>query len=514
VKTTASAAAQLDAKSYWLESSHAPRFAQVDQDVTVDVAVVGAGITGLTAAYLLKRAGRTVAVIDRARVGGVDSSLTTAHVTCVTDRDLSTLVRELGRDHAQAVWDAGLAAIVEIDSIVANESIDCGWEWVPGYKVAALDGDSERESGRLQQEATLAAELGFETRFVDRVPFFNRPGMEIPGQARFHPRKYLAALAAIVDGDGSHVYEHTESEEVVDEPLSIKAAGHTIHCDHVVMATHTPLMGKTNILRATLFQSKLFLYSSYVLAGRVASGSVADALYWDTANPYHYLRLQRHPDYDTVIFGGEDHKTGQVADTGGCYNALEGTLRQLVPDVELTHRWSGQVIETADGLPYIGEMSSRQFVATGYGGNGMTFGTIAGMMARDAVLGRRNPWDDLFDPGRTTIRAGAWDYLNENKDYPYYLLKDRLAGPDGHSLRSLARGQGRILEIRGQRVAAFRSRSGAVTLLSPVCTHLGCEVAWNDAESTWDCPCHGSRFKPTGAVLSGPAESPLSKAGA
>ena len=231
MKTTAFAAAQLDAKSYWLESSHAPRFAQIDQDVTVDVAVVGAGITGLTAAYLLKRAGRTVAVLDRARVGGVDSSCTTAHVTCVTDRDLSTLVGDFGRDHAQAVWDAGLAAIVEIDSIVANESIDCGWEWVPGYKFAALDGDPERESERLRQEATLAAELGFETRFVDRVPFFNRPGMEIPGQARFHPRKYLAALAAIVDGDGSHVYEHTESEEVVDEPLSIKAAGHTIRCD-------------------------------------------------------------------------------------------------------------------------------------------------------------------------------------------------------------------------------------------------------------------------------------------
>jgi Rieske Fe-S protein len=245
----------------------------------------------------------------------------------------------------------------------------------------------------------------------------------------------------------------------------------------------------------------------------VPSNSVPDALFWDTADPYHYLRLDRHRDYDTIIFGGEDHKTGQVSDTEACYTALERTLKQWLPRIEITHRWSGQVIETGDGLPYIGETSPRQFVATGYSGNGMTFGTIAAMMARDAVLGRRNPWDNLFDAGRTTIIAGAWDYLKENKDYPYYLIKDRLSGADGYSLRRLARGQGKILEIKGQRVAAFRSRSGAVTLLSPVCTHMGCEVDWNAAQSTWDCPCHGSRFNPTGAVLSGPAETPLEKIG-
>jgi Rieske Fe-S protein len=307
------------------------------------------------------------------------------------------------------------------------------------------------------------------------------------------------------------VFEHTESEEVTDDPLSVKAAGHSMSCAYVVIATHTPLMGKTNIASASLFQTKLSLYSSYVLGGRVPKGTLPDALFWDTADPYHYLRLDPHRDYDYAIFGGQDHKTGQTTNTEACYSALERTLNESIPGIQITHRWSGQVIETHDGLPFIGETSPRQFAATGYAGNGMTFGTLAGVMARDAVLGLPNPWSELFDAGRTKVKGGAWDYIKENKDYPYYLIRDRFAGPQGTSLRALGRGKGKILELEGKRVAAWRSGAGNVTLLSPICTHMGCIVGWNDAESTWDCPCHGSRFKPTGDVLSGPAESPLSR---
>jgi glycine/D-amino acid oxidase-like deaminating enzyme/nitrite reductase/ring-hydroxylating ferredoxin subunit len=502
---------QLDGTPYWEDSSSMSRYPALSRNLTVDVAVIGAGITGLTAAYLLKRAGRSVAVIDRGRCGGVDSGHTTAHVTFVTDADLAELVKQFGRDHAQAVWDAGLAGLVEIDTIVADEGIACGWTWVPGYKFAALDADPAKERPRLQQEAALAAELGFEATYLDAVPYFERPGVSFEGQARFHPRKYLAGLAKCIDGGGSHVFEHTESEEVVDTPLSVKAGGHTISCSHVVIATHTPLMGKTNIASATLFQTKLYLYTSYVLGGRVAKGVIPDALFWDTASPYHYLRLDRHRDYDYAIFGGEDHKTGQAADTEQCYRALERTLRQMIPEIDITHRWSGQVIETNDGLPFIGETSARQFAATGYAGNGMTFGTLGGVMARDAVLGRLNPWTELFDTGRTKVKGGVWDYLKENVDYPYYMIRDRFAGPEGKSLRSLRPGQGKILELSGEEVAAWRDDDGKVTVLSPICTHMGCRVDWNEAERTWDCPCHGSRFKPNGDVLSGPAESPLEK---
>jgi glycine/D-amino acid oxidase-like deaminating enzyme/nitrite reductase/ring-hydroxylating ferredoxin subunit len=507
------AAVEITAKSYWEDSSSVSRYPALDRDMTVDTVVIGAGVTGLTAAYLLKRTGQKVAVIDRRRAGGVDSTLTTAHVTCVTDVDLAELVKHFGRDHAWAAWDAGLAAIEQIDRTVQREGIDCEWTWVPGYKHAAI-GATGDERRQLQEEAELASDLGFDARYLDAVPFAGTPGVEYGGQAKFHPRKYLAALAKLIDGGGSHVFEHTESEEVrgdaaKGEPFAVKAAGHTIRCERVFIATHTPLMGKTNLASATLLQTKLYLYTSYAIGGRLPKGVVPEASFWDTASPYHYLRVDPHRDFDYAIYGGEDHKTGQAAEEAACYRALEHQARRLMPELEVTHRWSGQVVQTNDGLPFIGETSKGQFAATGYSGNGMTFGTLAGMMAHDWATGRKNPWSALFDPGRTKLRGGTWDYLKENLDYPYYMLRDRFAGPDAKSLRSVRKGEGKIVELSGQRVAAYRDDHGRTTLLSPVCTHMGCEVKWNGAERTWDCPCHGSRFTPSGKVLAGPAESPL-----
>jgi Rieske Fe-S protein len=191
------------------------------------------------------------------------------------------------------------------------------------------------------------------------------------------------------------------------------------------------------------------------------------------------------------------------------YRRLEERLAEIVPQVEVTHRWSGQVIETPDGLPYIGKTADHQYAATGYAGNGLTFGTLAGMMISDAVLDRSNPWTDLFDPSRKAVTRGLWDYLKENVDYPYYLIRGRITGADASSLRAVKRGQGAVIEREGAKMAAYRNPAGTVTLRSALCTHLGCVVAWNTAERTWDCPCHGSRFKPTGAVISGPAEAPL-----
>ena len=238
-------------------------------------------------------------------------------------------------------------------------------------------------------------------------------------------------------------------------------------------------------------------------------GLVPDALFSDTGDPYDYLRIEPYRDHDLVIFGGEDHKTGQADDTNRCFDALQRRLESLLPGIEVTHHWSGQVIETPDGLPYLGRNTAHQYIATGFSGNGMTFGTLGAMIAVDGILGRENPWTELFNTGRKKIRGGAWDYITENKDYPYYLIRDRFAGPDGRSLRQVRRGEGKVLDLKGQRVAAYRDSDGTTSLRSAVCTHMGCEVRWNTAERTWDCPCHGSRFKPTGDVLAGPAESPL-----
>jgi glycine/D-amino acid oxidase-like deaminating enzyme/nitrite reductase/ring-hydroxylating ferredoxin subunit len=494
---------------YWIDSASLPKFPKLDRDEEVDVAIVGAGITGLTAAYLLTLDGRRVALLERERCAQIDTGHTTAHLTMITDKPLSALVKRFGRDHAQAAWEAGLAAIGQIEAIVTDLDLACDFAWVPGYlhtPTAQPGGDDARQS--LREEAWLVSELGFDASFLEEVPFAGGPGIRVDGQARFHPRKYLAGLARAIADRGGMIFEHSAADSFGDGPRSITSNGHTLSCADIVLATHTPLMGNTSLLDATLFQTKLSLYTSYAIGGRVEKGLIPDALFWDTADPYHYLRIEPHRDHDVVIFGGEDHKTGQSSNTAECFSRLEQALTSLVASIEITHRWSGQVIETVDGLPFIGETAPHQFAGTGYAGNGMTFGTLAGMMAADRIAGRVNPWSTLFDPSRKTI-GGLWDYVKENKDYPYYLVRDRFAGTEGKSVRSVPRGSGQVLDLDGHAVAVYRDERGKVTKRSAVCTHMGCLVDWNGAERTWDCPCHGSRFKPDGAVIAGPAESPL-----
>jgi Rieske Fe-S protein len=267
-------------------------------------------------------------------------------------------------------------------------------------------------------------------------------------------------------------------------------------------------MGKSGMLSAGLFQTKLASFSSYVIGAKVRKNALPYASFCDTSLPYYYLRVDPGESSDYVIFGGQDHKTGQDDHPVRCYENLEEVLHQFIPDARVDCRWSGQVIETNDGLPFIGETAEHQFVATGFAGNGMTFGTLAGMMARDAVLGQANAWSRLFAPARKKLRGGTWRYMKENVDYPLYLLKDRLR-PKPHSPHSIGAGEGQVIRLDGRPVACSRDKAGKLTKVSAVCTHLGCLVRWNSAERTWDCPCHGSRFHPDGQVLAGPAEDPL-----
>ena len=500
-----------DTTPYWSASATFPQFPALAEDVVADVVVVGAGMTGLTAAFLLAKAGKRVVVLERGRCAVSDTGHTSAHLTMVTDVRLTELVKRLGRDHAQAVWDAGLAAIAQVDALVREHEIDAGFEWVDGYLHRPATSQPAGDDVDLRSEAAMATELGFDAEFTDAVPLVGTPGVRFANQARIHPRRYLAGLAQQIVALGGRIHEHSEVSEFSDEPRGVTARGHRIACNDVVIATHNPLVGLKGIAGATLFQTKLALYTSYVIGARVAHGAVADSLWWDTSDPYFYMRVEPHRDHDLVIFGGEDHKTGQTADTTACYRRVESRLRSMVDDLEVTHRWSGQVIETPDGLPYIGRSAEHQYSATGYSGNGMTFGTLAGMMTADAILERRNPWTELFDPNRKALTRGLWDYLKENVDYPYYLIRDRFAGAEAKSLRAVKRGEGMIIERNGKKVAASRDAAGTVTLRSAICTHMGCVVGWNKAERTWDCPCHGSRFKSDGKVISGPAETPLAE---
>jgi glycine/D-amino acid oxidase-like deaminating enzyme len=392
--------------SFWAATASVPRFPKVQQDHKVDVVVVGAGITGITAAYLLRKAGKKVALLERGHCAQVDTGHTTAHLTYVTDIRLHQLVKTFGRDHAQAAWDAGRAAIEQIYEISEHEDLACDFSWVPGFLHGSLT-ETDADSG-LREDAALAGELGFDATFIEDVPLVKRPGVRFANQAIFHPLKYLAGLVERIPENGSHVFEHSEPDEFLTDPPAVRVQKHTIRCEYLVIATHVPLMGNTSLPAATLFQSKLAGYSSYAIGAEIPKGKYPAASFWATSSPYYYLRIDDHPRYDYAIFGGEDHKTGQKTNTGECFESLQDLLVALLPEAKVDHRWSGQVIETNDKLPLIGEMTARQFIATGFAGNGMTFGTLAGMMARDAVTGRTNPWQELFDPHRKKLRGGTW----------------------------------------------------------------------------------------------------------
>jgi glycine/D-amino acid oxidase-like deaminating enzyme/nitrite reductase/ring-hydroxylating ferredoxin subunit len=497
-------------KPLWMEEQ-TPALPRISDDCHFDVLVLGGGLTGLTVAYLLTKSGKRVAVLERDRIASGDTGHTTAHLTYVTDLRLGELVRRFGQDAAQLVWRGGSAAINMIEAIVTTENIECDFRRVPGFLHASLLAH-EDEQDELEAEATLARELGFEALFVPHVPVVCQQGICFANQAQFHATRYLKSLVQLIQRNGSEVFEQSEVTAVEDDPLAVSANEHRVSADYLVIATHVPLLGNTGIVRGALFQSKIAPYTSYVLGARAPKGTFPEACFWDTSDPYYYLRITQQPDHDYLIFGGEDHKTGQAQNAEERYGRLTEILYGIVPQADIDRSWSGQVIEPHDGLPLIGETADRQFVATGFSGNGFTFGTLAAIMACDSVFGRSNPWQDIFAVSRKPWRGGVWNYVKENLDYPYFLVKDRISAADGAAVEEIAPGDGKVLRLNGRWTACHRDEQGELQQVSAICTHLGCVVHWNNAERTWDCPCHGSRFDTTGAVIAGPAESPLEAA--
>ena len=381
---------------------------------------------------------------------------------------------------------------------------------MPGYLVSALFADPVKEAADLRKEADFGKDLGFDMFYQDSVPGLHRPGVRIPNQAKFHVRKYLAGLVKAAVEKGALFFENSEAKQFLQSPRAVMANGCTIRCSHVVIATHYLTAGLDDAFSKNLEQTKLAAYNTYAIGARLPSGRIPEALYWDTSDPYYYLRIERQEGHDYAIWGGEDHKTGMVSDTEACFTKLTDALRKILPEAEPDRRWSGQVIETTDGLPYIAGETEGQFLATGFSGNGMTFGTLAGMMARDWAIGTKNPWIGLFDHSRKPhSTTGIFDYIRENKDFPICLLKDHLFGSEVTSLQEIPPGEGKIAKINGEKYAIYRKEDGETVALSSVCPHLGCIVNWNNSMKTWDCPCHGSRFTSSGDVIAGPAESSL-----
>jgi glycine/D-amino acid oxidase-like deaminating enzyme/nitrite reductase/ring-hydroxylating ferredoxin subunit len=497
-----------------MATSDVPELSRVTQDVRSSVCIIGAGISGLTTAYLLARAGKAVVVIDDGSIGGGETGRTTAHITAALDDRYSEIEKLHGHEGSRLAAESHSAAIDRIESIASLEDIDCDFERVDGYLF--LGGSDKREE--LERELDAAHRAGLhDVELVERAPldFWDTgPALRFPRQAQFHPLKYLNGLVRAILRDGGHIYTHTHAEKIEDgEPCKVTTSdGHVITSDYVVVATNTPVNDWV------ILHTKQAAYRTYVVGARVHRGSVARGLYWDTLDPYHYIRLQEVDDRidaaqleDILIVGGEDHKTGQEDDTEGSFRRLEEWTRQRFPMVkDFDFHWSGQVMEPVDYMGFIGKnpgVDEHTYIVTGDSGNGMTHGTIAGVLLTDLILGRKNPWASLYDPSRKTIRA-AGEFLKENLNVAGQYA-DWITAGEVTSTEEIAPGTGAVIRRGAKKIAVYKDDKGAVHMRSAVCTHLYCIVDWNSTEKTWDCPCHGSRFDPYGKVVNGPAITPL-----
>ncbi|HWM94555.1 MAG TPA: FAD-dependent oxidoreductase [Thermoanaerobaculia bacterium] len=470
-----------------------PHQPPLEGDERVDVAIVGAGITGLTAARLLVEKGKRVAVLEQNRIGTGTTGGTTAHVTQVPDRRYAELVSKFGRDGMRQVVESTRAAMERIASFVEEDAISCDFARIPAY----LYTESEDEVSRLQEEVDAAREVGMPAVFVRELPlpFRTAGAVRFDDQARFHPLAYLAGLAAKVD----RIYEETRVVNVEgDGPFRVETERGTVTADTVLFATHTPA-------GFSLLHAELEPLRSYVLGIRLRNQEPPDGLFFDTADPYNYTRRQPDNGGNVLIVGGKDHKTGH-GDPEESYRALEEYVRERWNVESIDYRWSAQFYEPPDGLPLIGEAltSSRVFVATGYSGTGMVFGTVGGMLLADLALDRAPGWAEVYRTSRFKPLAGGPHIAKLNMEVAKDFVKDRLTPSRIEDVSEVPVGEGQVVRIGGEKVAIYREESGKVHAVSPVCTHALCIVHWNPSEKTWDCPCHGGRYSPDGQVLEGP----------
>lgn len=493
--------------SVWAAGGELIETTPLQSDARTDVCVIGAGIAGLSTAYHLARSGLSVVVLDRGPIGGGETARTTAHLSNALDDRYYKLERLFGPGGARRAAESHTAAIDRIEAIVAEERIDCGFERLNGY-LFAPSGEWTDELERELQAARRAGLAGVER--VARAPlssFDTGPCLRFPRQGQFHPLRYLAGLARAIQRDGGRIFTGTAvvRAEGGSVPRVHTAAGPVVSARAVVVATNAPILDElvTDIVQAA--------YRTYALAARVRRGSVPKALYWDTLDPYHYVRLAEHG--ELLIAGGGDHRTGQEDDGEERFRRLEEWTRERFPIQTVCFRWSGQVLEPVDGLAFIGRAptsAANLYMATGDSGHGLTHGTIAGLLLTDLILGRKNDWAGLYGP--SWLRPGAIrDFLQENVNtvvqYGGWLTSGEVGS--GEEIRP---GSGAIVRRGLVKFAVYRDEAGALHERSAVCPHLGCIVSWNSTEKTWDCPCHGSRFDTVGRVLNGPAKAGLAGA--
>lgn len=495
-------------RSVWMNVEVAPDARPLSEDSKADVAIVGAGIAGLSIAYEVLRRGPSVVVLDRGRIAGGMTARTTAHLAPICDDSLASLLSMRELDEARGFQASQSAAVDRIEQIVGRHAIACDFRRLDG--ILFLDPESDKSV--LDDEVEAAGKLGIEVSRQVGLPLRTleaTPCLLYPQQATFHPLRYLQGLCKAITDQGGALHPESAVEDIAEAADGVRltvTGGHTVHAGHVVVATNAPVHARY------AYHAKQAPYRTYAMAFEIEPGQLADALYWDTADPYHYVRLTTGADgKDLLIVGGEDHKTGEADDAPRRFAALESWIRTLVPKLgPETNRWSGQVMDTLDYGAYIGldPDSKRTYVATGDSGQGITHGVVASLVIPAMIAGEGSEYAAVYLPARTPARA-AGTFLSENAtavtNMAEYVMPGEIASTD-----ELGPGEGSILRDWLTKIAAYRDANGTLQMRSAACTHLGCHLKWNSFERCWDCPCHGSQFAPDGSVLNGPAISPLS----
>jgi glycine/D-amino acid oxidase-like deaminating enzyme/nitrite reductase/ring-hydroxylating ferredoxin subunit len=502
--------------SCWYDSTHAPVYPPLAEHVETEVVIIGAGIAGLSVAYSLCLEGKKVVVVEDGLPGSGESGRTTAQLVTALDDRYYHLHKLFGCDGVKAIAESHLAAIDFVESTVRQEKIDCEFKRVNGYLFLHPSDKSES----LEKELEAAKNAGLEVSLLDQVPYLlsnEGPAIRFAKQAQFHPLKYLYGLCKAIEAHGGRIYGQTHASEI-DHTGIVTTQGFRVGAQHIVIATNSPVNDKYAM------HLKQNAYRSYVIAGLLKKDSIPHALWWDTGDhkvdsdipPYHYVRLQPYNDkYDLVICGGEDHPIGNTEGEGvaeeGRYQLLEEWTRKRFRIGEIVYHWSGQIVEPIDSIAYIGRNpwdKDNVYIVTGDSGNGLTHGSLAGLIIPDLIAGRENKLEGLYCPGRFKLRSagvlvkefvgGLISYIRQKPDHP-----------DAVQLSSILKGEGKIVEIQKQILGVYRDEENHLHFVSAACTHLGCHVKWNNDEKSWDCPCHGSRFTAKGIVVNGPANTNL-----
>jgi glycine/D-amino acid oxidase-like deaminating enzyme/nitrite reductase/ring-hydroxylating ferredoxin subunit len=502
--------------SYWIASSEPIIFAKVVKSLETDVLVIGGGIAGLTTAYCLTQAGRKVILVEDGFIGSGESGRTTAHVTCALDDRYFELEKIFGKDKAGLAANSHMAAIEWINKTVRLEEIECNFRRVDGYLF--LHPSDTKETLDKEYEAT--KQVGLLTQMLPEVPSIaaeNGWCLKFPDQAQFHIMLYLKGLADAIVRMGGNIYTQSKARDINNK--GAKVNGYDVVAKHVVVATNTPV---NDVLT---MHTKQWPYRTYVIGAKILKGQLPYSLWWDTGDhnskwisqPYHYVRLEEfNEQYDLLISGGEDHKTGQADDENipeeDRYGRLIEWTKKRFPAIEqIVYKWSGQVMEPIDSMAFIGKNPGNDniYIITGDSGNGMTHGTLGGMILSDIISGKDNPWIDLYSPSRITLKT-ADDYIHEVGNMTAQLV-DWISKGDIKEAAELKPGEGGIISSGLKKIAVYRDDQNCLHSHTAVCPHLGGILQWNNDEKSFDCPLHGSRFTTAGKVINGPAKGGLKK---